>query len=164
MKRATILSLFALTLLLSTRETAAQNAVDNSAAYDKAIGANVGYDIDADRVFAGAQFRFAPSAFPIIINPSIETFFVDGLTWWHFDLNALYPFGVDNTTFTPYAGAGLGLDYIKVDNFDGNTDAGLNLLFGANLGMGRIQPFGETRIRVGDGIGVAVRGGLLFGI
>ena len=154
MKRTTILSIFALSLIFSTRDAAAQNA----------IGANVGYDIDAEEWFAGAQFRLAPASLPVIINPSVETFFVDGFTWLHFDLNALYPFGVDNTTFTPYAGAGLGIDYIKSENGDGNTDAGLNLLFGANFGMGRIQPFAEARIRVDSEVGVAVRGGILLGI
>ena len=154
MKQTAILGLFAAVLWLSPGEAAAQNS----------IGANVGYDLDAEEFFVGAQFRLAPASLPIIINPSIETFFIENFTWLHFDLNALYPFGVDNTTFTPYAGAGLGLDYVKPENGDSNTDAGLNLLFGANFGMGRIQPFAEARIRVDGDVGVAVRGGILLGI
>lgn len=128
------------------------------------IGANVGYNFDAEELFLGGQFRFAPAALPVMINPSLETYFIDGATWLRFDINALYPFGVRNTTFTPYAGAGLGLNFINPDIGDSETDAMLNLVFGAEFGMARIRPFGEARIDVGDGTGASLRGGVLVGL
>ncbi len=128
------------------------------------VGINAGYNLDAERFFLGGQFRYAPAGLPVILNPSVETYFIDDFTWLQLDVNALYPFGVRNTTFTPYAGAGLGVDYTKPENGDASTDAGLNLLFGAEWGMGRLRPFTEARIHVDGDVGVALRGGILIGL
>lgn len=154
MKRLLLTGLFSTALLLSAQTASAQNS----------IGANVGYNFDAEEVFIGGQLRFAPATLPVVINPSLETYFVEDATWLRFDLNALYMFGVDNTTFTPYAGGGLGVDYVNPENFDSETDAKLNLVFGANFGMGQIRPFAEARVDIGDGTGAALRGGILIGI
>lgn len=153
MKRLTRIT-FILVMLggLSARDASAQHSV----------GINVGYNLDAEEFFLGGQLRFAPAGLPVILNPSVETYFVDN-TWLQIDVNALYPFGVRNTTFTPYAGAGLGLDYVNFDAGGSNTDAGLNLLFGAEWGMGRMRPFTEARIHVDGEVGVGLRGGLLIG-
>lgn len=146
--------LLAVFLAADVHETAAQNSV----------GINAGYNIDAEEFFMGGQFRYAPAALPVVLNPSVETYFIDGMTWLQIDANALYLFGVNNTTFTPYAGAGLGIGYRKVGGGDGNTAAGLNLLFGAEWGMARIRPFTEARMHVDGDVGVGVRGGVLVGL
>jgi opacity protein-like surface antigen len=138
---------------LGTNEASAQNQ----------LGVNVGYNIDAERFFAGGQFRFAPPALPVVINPSLETYFIEDLTLLQIDVNALYPFGTNNTTFTPYAGAGIGIGYANNED-DSSTSAGLNLIAGASFGFGRLQPFAEARINFDDGTNVGLRGGLLFGI
>lgn len=149
MKKLAILAfLFAGFIGLGGKEAAAQNS----------FGVNVGYNLDAEEFFAGAQARFGTPSIPIVINPSIETYFIDNVTWLQIDVNALYHIGRDyTTTFTPYFGAGLGIDAIE-----GNTDAGLNLIAGADFGKGRMRPFTEARININDGTNVGVRGGLLF--
>jgi opacity protein-like surface antigen len=144
------------TIAIGGREASAQNA--------NSIGVNVGYNLEAEELFAGGQARFALPAFPVMINPSLETYFIEDVTWLQIDLNVLYPFGTNNTTFTPYAGAGLGVNYVKPENLDSRTDAGLNFIAGANFGFGRLQPFAEARINLDDGTNVGLRGGLLIGI
>lgn len=139
----------------------AEDVTDASAQHS--VGINAGYNLDAEEFFAGGQVRLAPPVLPIILNPSVETYFIDNFTRLQIDLNALYPFGVRNTMFTPYSGAGLGIDYTKPEGGDGNTNAGLNLLFGAEWGMGRLQPFTEARLHVDREVEVALRGGLLIG-
>lgn len=146
--------MFLAMISLAARDASAQTS----------IGANVGYNLDAEEFFAGGQARLGLGGLPVIINPSIETYFVENLTWLQIDLNALYPFGVNNTTFTPYAGAGIGINYFKPENLDGSTDAGLNLIAGATFGFSRLRPFAEARINFDDGTNVGIRGGVLFGL
>lgn len=152
MKRSLLIAVFSTALLAGVQTASAQNSV----------GANVGYDFDLEEFFAGGQLRFAPATLPIVINPSLETYFQENVTRLRLDLNGLYMFGVDNVTFTPYAGGGLGVEYANPDVGDSVTNAMLNLIFGANFGMGQLRPFAEARIGVGDGTRAALRGGLLF--
>lgn len=153
MKRLAPAALLSAFLLWSASDASAQHS----------LGINAGYNIDAEEFFMGGQARFAPAALPVLLNPSIETYFLD-FTWLQIDLNALYPFDTRNTTFTPYAGAGLGITYVKPDGGDGDTDAGLNFIFGAEWGMNRLRPFTEARIVVDREVGVGLRGGLLIGL
>ena len=154
MKRLLLFSMFLAVISLTARDASAQTSV----------GVNVGYNLDVEEFFAGGQARFGLGGFPVIINPSLETYFVENLTWLQIDVNALYPFGVNNTTFTPYAGAGIGINYAKAENVDGNTSAGLNLIAGAVFGFSRLRPFAEARINLDDGTNVGLRGGLLIGL
>lgn len=151
MKKLAILSVvFAAFFTINANDAAAQNS----------LGVNVGYNLENEEFFAGGQFRFTTPALPVTINPSIETYFIDNVTWLQIDVNALYHIGREYTTaFTPYVGAGLGIDAVE-----GNTDAGLNLVAGADLGMSRIRPFAEARININDGTNVGVRGGVLFSL
>lgn len=154
MKRTLLIALFSIALLGGLQSATAQNS----------IGANVGYNFEYEEWFLGGQFRFAPATLPVVINPSLETYFQDNATWLRFDLNGLYMFGVNNMTFTPYAGGGLGIDYFNPELGDGDTNAMLNLVFGANFGMGQLRPFAEARVGIGDVTEAALRGGLLIGI
>ena len=154
MKRSLFIALVSTALIAGGQSASAQHS----------IGANVGYNFEYEEFFVGGQFRYVPATLPIVINPSLETHFVDGMSWLRFDLNGLYMFGVDNTTFTPYAGGGLGLNYFNPEVGDSETDAMLNAVFGANFGMGRMRPFAEARIGIGDVTEASLRGGLLIGI
>lgn len=154
MKRLLLISMFLAVMSFTIRDAAAQTN----------LGVNVGYNLEAEEFFAGGQARLGLGGLPVIINPSNETYFIDNVTWLQIDLNALYPFGVDNTTFTPYAGAGIGINYIKPENLDSRTDAGLNLIAGATFGFSRLRPFAEARINFDDGTNVGIRGGVLFGL
>jgi len=131
------------------------------------LGANVGYNLDNEHWFVGGQLRYGMPTFPITLNPSVE-FYLDtpGFSLWELDVNGLYHIGRGyTTTFTPYFGAGLGVLYANPEAGDSNTDLGLNLVAGADFGMGSLQPFVEARIQVMDGATpVSVRGGILFGL
>lgn len=140
------------------------NIGTNEALAQNRLGINVGYNVDAEEIFAGGQFRVGLPGFPITVNPSLETYFIEDVTRLQIDVNALYLFGVNNVAFTPYAGAGLGVNYIKPENLDSETDAGLNLIAGANFGFGRLSPFAEARINVAGSTNVGLRGGLLIGL
>ena len=134
-----------------------------AATAQSSLGVNVGYNVDNEEFFAGGQFRYGLTAFPITINPIVETYFIDNLTFLQIDLNALYHIGRQyTTTFTPYFGAGLGINYLDTDFGDGETDAGLNLIAGADFGQARIRPFVEARIQINEGTPVIARGGVLF--
>lgn len=140
--------------------------VSQTASAQSQFGIGGGYDLDREAAFAGAQARVSTASLPVRINPGVDYYFVDNATLFQFNLNALYDIGAGNTTtFTPYVGAGLGLAYGKVEGFDeGETDAGLNLIFGAEFGQNsRLRPYAQAQLTVGDGTAVSVGGGVLFG-
>ncbi len=160
MKKTAILTLILGSfLLLDARDASAQAR----------LGANVGYNLDAERWFVGGQLRYGMPTFPITFNPSVEYYLdVPGASQWELDLNGLYHIGRQyTTTFTPYFGAGLGIVYTnyELDALDNDTNLGLNLVAGADFGSGSLQPFVEARIQVMDGATpVSVRGGVTFGL
>lgn len=127
------------------------------------FGIHGGYDVDVEEFLLGGQVRFPLSGVPLILQPGVDVFFVDDGTLLQFDANALYPIsGGPGESFTPYAGAGLGVSYFSFEEFD-DTSAGLNLLAGANFNnASRIRPFVQARITIDDGTRVGVMGGILF--
>lgn len=177
-------SLFALlfVLTLGVQEASAQFS----------LGVRGGYNLDAftedgleEGAFAlGGEARFGLGTLPVILNPGAEYTFtgVDDMTVLQFDANVLYPFGFDNSTFTPYVGAGLGVTRVSsnadlglIEIEDSETDYGLNIIGGASFGFGSIQPFAQARITLGEhlaylnedgegGTGYAVQAGLLFNL
>jgi len=155
-----------------------------SAQVDVSVGPRLGIDVgDVEEVFLGADVRIQSPAVPVIINPTFDYYFTDDpLTFWGLSANALFPFGVNNQAFTPYAGAGLGIFRSSLDDqqIDGGefgtitvegestTDVGINLIFGAQfLTGGPIAPFVEAHYTpiFADPENVnlfGIRGGLLF--
>ena len=156
------------------------------------IGAYTGYNLDAPSedgfeegaLVVGGQARFQLPGVPLILNPAAEYVAtgIENASVWQFDANVLYPFGVSNAVFTPYAGLGLGVTRVSFDEdasvlalnrLGDETDYGLNIIGGATFGMGPIQPFAQARITLGEhtaflnedgegGPGYALTGGVLF--
>lgn len=156
------------------------------------LGAQGGYNLDAFNdngveegvLFLGGQAQFGLGSIPLILSPSVDYFFngIDDVTVFQFNADALLTFGVDNTVFTPYAGAGLAVTRVSLDAdvpllgdlISGEeTNYGLNLIGGAMFGEGPVQPFIQARITLGDhlayinddgekGPGYALMAGLLF--
>jgi hypothetical protein len=122
------------------------------------------------RFFLGADARIATPTLPIVINPLLDWYFVDDLNFWTLKANALYPIGVDNATFTPYAGGGLGIYTASGDNIENETEFGLNILFGATIASGAsFSPFVEAEYSVvfssPENLNLfSLKGGLLFNI
>lgn len=135
------------------------------------LGPRLGIDAgDIEEVFIGADARISSPVLPVTVNPTFDYYFTpDNLTFWALSGNALYPFGVNNQRFTPYAGAGLGLYRRSVDlqtQSVSNTDLGLNLLFGLEFPLESVRPFVEaqyTPVFADDSYNLfTVKGGLLF--
>lgn len=129
------------------------------------IGPKVGYEVDRESAFLGADIRIGTPALPVKINPYFDYYFTEGdnLSLSQFGANALYEFGIANQTFTPYAGAGLAITRASYDRPDiTETDAGLNLLFGARFGFGQVRPFAQAQVTVGSPDFVSLAGGVLF--
>lgn len=179
-----LVSLFALlfVLTLGVQEASAQFS----------LGVRGGYNLDAfndngleeGAYTLGGEARFRLGSLPLIINPGAEYTFtsLDGVSAMQFDANVLYPFGIDNSVFTPYVGAGLGVTRVSTDTDlglfqieDSQTDLGLNIIGGAAFGFGAIRPFAQARITLGEhlayinedgegGAGYALQAGILFNL
>ncbi len=136
------------------------------------FGAHGLYDFDAESFGIGAQVRTGVNlgGFGLVLNPNVEYLFIDdigGIDRTHFRVNAdlLYQIGASYVeVFQPYLGAGLGIQRTSADGDFDNTDVGLNLLAGANFGIGApVVPFVQAGLFIGDQSLVGVKVGILFG-
>lgn len=104
---------------------------------------------------------------------SFDYFFPDqplgaDINYWEINANLAYVFkGVPS--LAPYLGGGLNfahasvsVDALGVPVGGSNTELGLNLLGGARMNLGPVQPFGELRIELGGGEQFVIAGGVLF--
>jgi opacity protein-like surface antigen len=135
------------------------------------IGPRVGYEIDdLNDLFVGADVRLDVATLPVIINPTLDYYFVDAdnVNLFQLSINALYTFGINNAVFTPYAGAGVGITRVSVDSEFGdasNTDVGLNIVGGAEFGFGNLRPFVQAQLTLdGENDLTTIAGGLLFSL
>jgi hypothetical protein len=167
--RTTLSALFAL-LLLAAVPAQAQTAIS--------IGPRVGYETDAESIFVGADARIGVAALPIRLNPTFDFFllneddFGNDASQIQLTVNALYELGIENTTFTPYAGGGL--SYVRrsfdvpedVDIEDSNSEIGLNVIGGAEFtNIGGFVPFAQGEFVLGgDYSPFKITGGILFDI
>ena len=129
------------------------------------IGPRLGFDIagDVEEFFLGVDARADVAALPIQLNGTFDYYFTEGnVNFFQVGVNALYTFGVDNQTFTPYSGLGVGISIVDIENFDSDTDVGLNLIGGARFGFGALRPFAQAQITFGDLDLVTLAGGILF--
>jgi len=142
------------------------------------IGPRLGFDLagDVEEFYIGADSRFTVGGLPVILNGVFDWYFLDDTflggtdvdaSFFQLSFNALYEFGLDNASFTPYAGAGIGLNRLSVsvgNVDDGDTELGVNLIGGATFGFGNLKPFAQAQISFGDVDLFTIAGGLLFSI
>lgn len=90
------------------------------------------------------------------------------VSWLLFDFNPAVPFEIEPAV-TPYAGAGLNVTRVSIDDFS-DTNAGLNLLGGLLFDLGNVPAFAEVRFSttsVGTGLGgsnfISLSGGVHLG-
>ena len=133
------------------------------------VDPQIGYDVDVEELLIGGSVQFQvpgvaiagvalrfSSGFSYYLGGNGATFFV-------VDLDTRYPFNAG--AVQPYVGGGLFLRRVSVDvamlGSISDTSVGLNLLGGAAFGsFGRIRPFAEGRLRVGDRSTLVLLGGL----
>lgn len=167
MKRTVITLLFAFGVMIFAQSASAQFQ----------IGPRVGYELDeVGALGVGADLRFSPPALPIAINPTFDYYFLDddefgGADVWQANINALYNFGIANQVFTPYVGAGLALTRVTLGNRaafglnESSTEAGANILVGAEFGFGAMRPFVQAQTTLGGELQTAtIAGGVLFSL
>lgn len=129
------------------------------------FGPRVMYHFDGSDFGIGAGLT-KPITDAISIAPSFGYWFVgEGVTSWELNADLLYT-GLSGSLDWLYLGAGLNYSSFSVDGcpsgFDcSGSDVGLNLIGGFQpSGGGRIKPYAEARLYVGDGSGLSVVGGL----
>lgn len=85
---------------------------------------------------------------------------------WEANGNLAFNFLIEDTAIFPYAGAGLNVFHVSVDNVGGggadDTDLGLNLFGGIKFPASSVTPFVEVRAVLEGADQVAVTGGILF--
>lgn len=157
---ARLLGLLAVTLCVSDPNIARAQVLT--------VGAHLGYNINDELPVFGGQLRAGLGYVPpfiVAVNPSIETYLIEGETQLQFDANLLGLIGTDYVqTFQPYVGAGVAVNYFD-DEFGQDTIFGLNLIGGASFGIGSaIQPFAYSMGSEAFGEYVTLMGGVLISL
>jgi hypothetical protein len=119
-------------------------------------GPRVGFSSNPDQIVFGGQMEIADVAPNLTFNPDLELGFGDHATVIAFNLDMHYNFEVSGANWRPYAGAGLGINFIQVDTGPFGQDAsdttvGGNLIVGASVPTKTgSQFFGELKLGLGD--------------
>jgi hypothetical protein len=123
------------------------------------LGPRLSYQFDLEKIGVGAQFS-APIARHLEFYPSFDYFFVDDGSFWQVNVDLKYSV-VSQTMNWLYLGSGLNIARTSVGR-SRDSRAGLNLFAGAESRRGRVHPFGEFRVTVGDGSRAQIAAGLNF--
>lgn len=123
------------------------------------LGPRISYHFDAEDFGIGAQFS-APIADYLEFYPSFDYFFVDPGSFWTLNADLKYRIAAASVQWL-YLGAGLQIARRAVSE-GSDTNAGANLIVGAESLAGRVHPFGEFRVTVGDGSSAQIAAGLNF--
>lgn len=123
------------------------------------LGPRISYQFDLEKIGVGVQFG-APIVRYLEFYPSFDYFFVENGSFWNLNADLKYRIAAASVRWL-YLGAGLNLARSGAGDFH-NTDAGLNLFGGAESLKGRIHPFVEFRVTVGNGSTAQIAAGLNF--
>ena len=120
-----------------------------------AMGFRVGFSVDPDQLVFGGQAVIGEIAPDLTFDPSLEFGLGDDVTLISLNLDLHYHFDLQNTTWRPYAGAGLGIHFIEFDggpgNDDSDTEVGGGLIFGASVPTSAGNRFfAELKFGLGD--------------
>ncbi len=171
MKKLTLLSaLLALFLIAAPTDAQAQNfKIGPQLTIDLGDVSDLGGDFGI-----GGDVRLQLPSLPVDGQGSFTFFFADDpFTVFAIDVNALYPFEVEDQPFRPYVGAGLGFTRLSIDDdafggfgFGGSsTEVGINLLGGAEFPLDSFTPFAQAQFNLGSDIDrFGITGGVLFNL
>ncbi|MBI1796158.1 MAG: hypothetical protein HYR74_03810 [Candidatus Eisenbacteria bacterium] len=161
MKR--IVVLLALALLVPASAFAAGAAVTS-------YGLRAGFSTSPDQLVLGGQMAVSDIAPSISFDPNVEFGFGDSETVIAFNLDLHYHFALRNTSWSPYIGAGAGINFFSVDvppGFPGDntfTEVGGNIILGASVPTKSGHDFfGEMKLGLGDIPSFKLLAGLNFG-
>jgi hypothetical protein len=119
------------------------------------IGPRVGISSDPDQLVIGGQAIIGEIAPDLTFDPNLEFGFGDDATVIAANFDMHYHFVIEGSAWRPYAGAGVGLNFIEVDRGFGedfsDTEVGLNLIGGAGVPtQSGNRFFGELKLGLGD--------------
>ena len=119
------------------------------------IGPRVGFSTSPDQIVFGGQAIIGEIAPRITFDPNLEFGFGDHQTVIAANFDMHYHFEIQDTPWQPYAGAGIGLNFIEFDNAPfqntSDTEVGGNLILGAGIPtQAGNRFFGELKFGLGD--------------
>lgn len=118
--------------------------VTNSKAQGSEFGLRGGIYTNSDNGFVGAELLSAISP-RVYFNPNMEYVMADNATFMTFNADMHYDFHTRSRNYI-WAGAGLGVLYVNPEGAsDGNTDLGLNLLFGIGIPTRSVTPYIQAK-------------------
>jgi hypothetical protein len=123
------------------------------------FGVRAGFYTDVEEPFIGVEF-LAGIGNRVYFNPNFEYVFTDDPDFMTFNADFHYDFRTRGRAYV-WAGAGLGVLYTNPEAGDGNTDLGLNLLFGLGL-KGDVVPYVQGKVIVSDDTEFVIGVGLRF--
>ena len=121
------------------------------------FGPHILYNFDVKEFGVGAQFGL-PIASHLEFYPSFDYYFVSPGSLWALNADLKYRFSGRGLNWL-YVGSGLNLTRSSAGSFS-NTDVNLNLIGGVESLRGRVHPFGEFRVIVGNGSSAQIAAGL----
>ena len=152
----------ALAALLAITALTAARAADAGTLF----GPRIGVSFDPDQLVVGGQLEFPEFAPHITVDPNLELGFFDNRTTISMNADFYYHFAVKGSSWTPYAGLGLGLNitqWASDINAESETDAGANLVGVASVPTrSGNRFFGELRVGLGDIPSVKIMAGWNF--
>ncbi|MBN2000287.1 hypothetical protein JW935_22245 [candidate division KSB1 bacterium] len=145
-----LLLLFFTVALLSPAATAAPLA-----------GIRAGLYTDVDEFFIGGDlvFKLAPR---LDFNPNLEYVFVEDVSYMTINFDVLYYIYSSRKSYG-WVGGGLAMTRLKADGADkGDSDTGLNLLFGIGFKNRGSIPYLQAKLIMGDYDDFVIGGGFRF--
>jgi len=143
-------------LILTLVLLAALPLVAQAAARVSSIGPRFGFSVDPDQLVVGGQLGIGPIAKDLTFDPNLELGFGDDVTVVALNMDMHYHLRVSDSDWRPYAGFGVGINFISWDrpapHMDGSdTEVGGNFIFGMEVPAGADSKFfGELKLGLGD--------------
>ena len=133
------------------------------------IGPHLGFSGSPDQFILGGQIQFADVAPQLDFVPGVDLGLGDGLTVLGLNGDFHYRIPVRNTTWQPYAGAGVSLFIFSADTGDFGGSRSSGSAGGGSLILGADVPtqsgsrfFAEMKFGLGDGPSFRLIGGWHF--
>jgi hypothetical protein len=147
-----MLKRIAATLALTTALTTSAHA----AAVVGGVGPRFGFSVDPEQLVVGGQLIIGEIAPDLTFDPNLELGFGDNVTIIAVNMDIHYHFTIEGSSWRPYVGGGVGINFIEFDSGPGvsdnsNTEVGGNFIIGAGVPTASNNRFfTELKFGLGD--------------
>ncbi len=167
MLRKLIIALMAIILMYSI--SFAQDDPTEKVGY-RGWGPRIGATIDPDQFHFGGHIDFGHFAKHIRLQPNVEVGFGDNIMLVAFNFEGSYRFATNWDVWTPYIGAGPGINFYSFDDEDlpdeaddSQTEFGFNVLGGIEKGLSNGDRFFlELKLGLADSPDFKITAGWTF--